>query len=83
MKKQLSVLGLILILGIMTLSGCIGQATKDFNKEYDADENTILQVTNINGPITAINPNTASIAYFMPGLNSLIHPTTLIITPLT
>lgn len=52
MKKQLSVLGLILILGIMTLSGCIGQATKDFNKEYDADENTILQVTNINGPIT-------------------------------
>jgi ribosomal protein S11 len=52
MDKQLTAIGIILLLIIVGLSGCFGQATKDFNKEYDADENTILSVININGPIT-------------------------------
>ena len=50
MKKQLSAIGLILLITI-GLSGCLGQATKEFNNEYESDENTILQITNINGPI--------------------------------
>ena len=59
MKKQLSAIGLILLITI-GLSGCLGQATKEFNKEYESDENTILQITNINGPIkiTKWNRNT-------------------------
>jgi hypothetical protein len=52
MKKQFLSIGLILILITIGLSGCIGQATKDFNNEYESDENTVLQITNINGPIT-------------------------------
>ena len=52
MKKQLLIIGIILVLFTVGLSGCFGQATKEFNNEYESDENTILQITNINGPIT-------------------------------
>ncbi len=52
MKKQFLLIGIILVLIAVGLSGCFGQATKEFKNEYESDENTILQVSNINGPIT-------------------------------
>ena len=52
MKKQFLTIGILLMLLVVGLSGCVGRLTDDFNGEYEADESTILRVSNINGPIT-------------------------------
>jgi DUF4097 and DUF4098 domain-containing protein YvlB len=52
MIKKLMILGMVLILGICGLSGCLGPQTTDyFNGEYDVTEDTILKVTTFNGQI--------------------------------
>lgn len=51
MKKQLLVIEIFLLFIIIVLSGCLGVATKDFNNEYETNENTVLKITNINGQI--------------------------------
>jgi hypothetical protein len=52
MIKKITILGMILILSICGLSGCLGPQTTDyFDGEYDTDENTVLKVTTINGQI--------------------------------
>ena len=52
MIKRLVILGMILILGICGLSGCLGpQITDYFNEEYEVTDDTILKVTTINGQI--------------------------------
>jgi len=51
MKKQLLIIVIFLLSIIIVLSGCLGLSTKNFNNEYEANENTILKVTNINGKI--------------------------------
>lgn len=51
MDKQY-IMGIIVLVLIGGLSGCVGPKTTDyFNGEYDANENTILKVTTINGQI--------------------------------
>jgi DUF4097 and DUF4098 domain-containing protein YvlB len=51
MKKQLLTVAIILLLTTVGLIGCLGLASKEFNGEYEANENTILKITNINGDI--------------------------------
>ncbi|UCD12884.1 MAG: DUF4097 family beta strand repeat protein [Thermoplasmatales archaeon] len=51
MKKQLLIIGVTLVFLIAGLSGCLGTVTKNFNGEYEANENTILKIKNINGEI--------------------------------
>jgi len=52
MKKQLLIVGLILILLTMGLTGCMGGKYTDyFNEEYDSNENMIIDVTTFNGQI--------------------------------
>ena len=52
MKKQLLIAGLTLVLIAIGLSGCLaGQHTDYFDGEYEANENTVLQVTTFNGQI--------------------------------
>jgi len=51
MKKQLLIVGIIFLLLLAGLTGCIGLVSKEFNAEYIANENTVLKVTNINGEI--------------------------------
>ena len=51
MKKQLLIIAIFLLLLAVGLSGCLGPASKNFNNEYEANENTILNVSNINGQI--------------------------------
>lgn len=51
MKKQFLIVGIILVLLIAGLTGCIGLVSKEVNAEYEANENTVLKVTNINGEI--------------------------------
>jgi DUF4097 and DUF4098 domain-containing protein YvlB len=51
MKKQFLIFAVILLLIAVELTGCLGLVSKDFNSDVEADENTILNVTNINGKI--------------------------------
>jgi hypothetical protein len=52
MKKQYMVVGIVLVFLVGSLSGCFEpQATDYFNEEYEANENTILKVTTLNGQI--------------------------------
>ena len=51
MKKQLLIIGITLLLIVIGLSGCLGPSTKNFNRELEANENTVLKVNNINGTI--------------------------------
>ena len=52
MKKKFMILGMILIVISLGLSGCTGtQLTDYFNDEYDVNNNTILKVTTFNGDI--------------------------------
>jgi hypothetical protein len=52
MKKQLLIVGLTLVLLTIGLTGCLGgQYTDYFDGEYEANENTVLQVTTFNGQI--------------------------------
>ena len=52
MKKQLLIVGMALMLLVVGLSGCVGPQTTDyFNGEYEANENTVLKATTLNGQI--------------------------------
>jgi hypothetical protein len=51
MEKQLLMIVTIIVLVVVGLSGCFGVATKDFNNEYETNENTVLKISNINGQI--------------------------------
>ena len=52
MKKQYVIVGILVVFLVGGLSGCVGpQATDYFNGEYEANENTVLKVTTINGHI--------------------------------
>ena len=52
MKKQLLTAGLTILLLAIGLTGCLGgQYTDYFDEEYEADENTVLKVTALNGQI--------------------------------
>jgi len=56
MKKQLSIVVLTFMLLIVGLAGCFEpQSTDYFNNEYEANENTVLKVTTINGQIEIYN----------------------------
>ena len=56
MKKQLSITFLILMLLAVGLTGCVEpQKTDYFNNDYEANENTVLKVTTINGQIEIYN----------------------------
>ncbi len=56
MKKQLSIAVLTLMLLIVSFTGCVEpQKTDYFNNEYEANENTVLKVTTINGQIEILN----------------------------
>lgn len=63
MKNQLLITGIMLVFLVVGLSGCIGpDATEYFNKEYEANENTVLKATTLNGQIevTAWDGDTVS-----------------------
>ncbi len=52
MKNQLLIVGLIFILLIMGLTGCMrGKYTDYFNEEYDSNENMIIDISTFNGQI--------------------------------
>jgi hypothetical protein len=51
MKKQLLIIGITVALLSVGLSGCLGSVSKEFSSEYEANENTVLKVTNINGNV--------------------------------
>jgi hypothetical protein len=51
MKKTILIFGTIIILIAVGLSGCIEVSTKNFKEDYDANENTLLKISNINGKI--------------------------------
>jgi len=56
MKKYYVIYCIVVILSISFLSGCINpQVTDYFNSYYEADENTHLQVSTINGQIEIYN----------------------------
>lgn len=54
MRKHWFAMGILCLILVMALSGCIGQAvaTEEFRETYDVDAGTVLQVDNINGDIT-------------------------------
>ncbi|MFX0115038.1 MAG: DUF4097 domain-containing protein [Candidatus Hodarchaeota archaeon] len=54
MHKHWFAMGILCLILVMGLSGCIGQtgATEEFRETYDVDAGTVLQVDNINGDIT-------------------------------
>jgi DUF4097 and DUF4098 domain-containing protein YvlB len=54
MKKKFMIVLIILLLVSVGFTGCIGQASKDFNEEYETNENTVLKVANINGKVEII-----------------------------
>ena len=63
MKKQYMIVGIVVVFLAGGLSGCFGPQTTDyFNGEYEANENTILKVTTLNGQIeiNAWNGDTVS-----------------------
>jgi len=52
MKKQYMIVGILVVFLVGGLSGCVGpQTTEYFNAEYEANENTVLKVTTLNGQI--------------------------------
>jgi len=52
MDNKVAIVGITLVFLIGGLSGCVGpQATDYFNGEYEANENTVLKVTTLNGQI--------------------------------
>jgi len=52
MKKQYVIVGILVVFLVGGLSGCVGpQTTEYFNAEYEANENTVLKVTTLNGQI--------------------------------
>jgi hypothetical protein len=52
MKKQYMIIGIIGILIVVGLSGCIEPQTTDYlNEEYEANDNTVLNVATFNGQI--------------------------------
>jgi len=52
MKKHYMIVGIVMMFLVGGLSGCVEpQVTDYFNSEYEADENTILKVTTLNGQI--------------------------------
>ena len=52
MKKQILVYPIISVLLMGLLSGCVGpQISEFFNEEYNANENTVIRVTTINGQL--------------------------------
>jgi len=52
MKKHLVIIGLISVVLIGSLSGCVGPEVIDyFNGEYSINAQTIVSVSNINGQI--------------------------------
>lgn len=55
MKKQLVIIGITVTLLAVGLSGCLGLVSKEFTANYEANENTVLKVTNINGNIEIIS----------------------------
>ena len=63
MKKQYVIVGILVVFLVGGLSGCVGpQATDYFNGEYEANENTVLKATTLNGQIeiTAWDGDTVS-----------------------
>ncbi len=54
MKKQLMIAVIIILFVSVGLTGCIGSVSKEFNEEYEINENTILKVANINGEVEII-----------------------------
>lgn len=54
MKKKFMIAVIILLLVSVGLTGCIGSTSKEFNEEYETNENTILKVANINGEVEVI-----------------------------
>jgi hypothetical protein len=56
MKKQYIFVGIVIVVICSGLSGCLEpRATEYFNEEYEANENTVLKVSTLNGQIE-INP---------------------------
>jgi DUF4097 and DUF4098 domain-containing protein YvlB len=52
MKKQLWIVGTVLVMLTVGFCGCLGSEVTDyFNDEYEANENTVLKVTTLNGQI--------------------------------
>jgi hypothetical protein len=52
MKKQILIIGFMLLTFFVVLSGCFEpQTTEYFKEDYEANENTVLKVTNLNGQI--------------------------------
>ena len=52
MRKQLIIFGIFMLFLVGGLSGCVGPKTTDyFNGEYEANENTVLKATTLNGQI--------------------------------
>jgi hypothetical protein len=63
MNNKVFIVGITLMFLVAGLSGCFGpQATDYFNGEYEANENTVLKVTTLNGQIeiTAWDEDTVS-----------------------
>jgi len=52
MKKQFLIFGIVIVVIAVGVTGCLGGKYTDyFNGEYQANENTILKVTTLNGQI--------------------------------
>jgi DUF4097 and DUF4098 domain-containing protein YvlB len=52
LKKQILIVGIIVLLSVSILSGCTGpQITEYFNEEYTVGKNTVLTVSTINGKL--------------------------------
>ena len=52
MKKQYMIVGIAVMFLVGGLGGCVGPQTTDyFNGEYEANENTVLKATTLNGQI--------------------------------
>ena len=63
MDKRFYVFLIVLILTFIGFSGCIGSKYTDyFNNEYEVNENTILNVSTINGQIEILGWNEDKIA---------------------
>jgi DUF4097 and DUF4098 domain-containing protein YvlB len=52
MKKQYTIIGIFIVFIVCVLSGCFGAQSTDYlNEEFEANENTVLNVSTINGQI--------------------------------
>jgi hypothetical protein len=52
MKKKFLLVGIIFLITYIVISGCINAVSKEFNGDYESNEQTVLRVVNINGDIT-------------------------------